>query len=472
LDIDLMVELVTQVELAIQQAELYQQVQLLNSELACQVDLRTAELQIALQFESLLKRITDKVRDSLDEAHILQTAVDELAAGLPIQVCDVAIYTLKQRFSTIRYESIDSGVPSGVGQTVSMDQNCEVYQQLLQGQYVLFNTIQPVELTPRSVEHDYTILACPIQNEQEVIGDLWLFKKLPDSFTSLEIRLVQQVANQCGIALRQSHLYQAAQTQIQQLQRLNQLKDDFISTVSHELRTPLSSMKLAIHLLTLSQKQDPFTPKQQQYLQMLEQECSREIALVNDILDFTKLENKTYELRLSTIELASWLSNLCSSFALHAQTQQQDFVLSPVDPSLCLRTDSTCLTRILSELLNNACKYTDQGGQIQIKALFQDPELESEDRSGILFTVNNTAHIPEQELSHLFDKFYRVPQADRWQRGGTGLGLALVEQMVQVLQGQIQVTSQNGWTSFRIWIPNMGPYPLRSAAADRYKLAR
>nr|WP_277874846.1 histidine kinase dimerization/phospho-acceptor domain-containing protein [Leptolyngbya sp. FACHB-16] len=101
----------------------------------------------------------------------------------------------------------------------------------------------------RPVAKRLTTLACPIINDHSVIGDLWLYKAGEQCFEELEIRLVQQVANQCAIAVRQARLYQAAQLQVEELGRLNQLKDDFLSTVSHELRTPISNIKMATHML-------------------------------------------------------------------------------------------------------------------------------------------------------------------------------------------------------------------------------
>lgn len=246
-EIGLLEQLSIQVAIAIQQSELYRQVQQLNTALEAQVHDRTAQLQQALRFEATLKRITDSVRDSLDEDRILQAAVQELASGLEILGCDAALYDLERRTSTVCYEYILSDLPIANGVTVKMADLAEIYDWLLREQCFQFCRTQSCE--PRLLSKQHSILACPMVDDQGVIGDLWLFRPAGDTFTSQEIRLVQQVANQCAIAIRQARLYQAAQAQVAALEELNQLKDDFLSTVSHELRTPMSNMKMAIHML-------------------------------------------------------------------------------------------------------------------------------------------------------------------------------------------------------------------------------
>ena len=126
----------------------------------------------------------------------------------------------------------------------------------------------------------------PSITREKVLGDLWLIDHKEHVFNEFEIRLVQQVANQCAIAIRQARLYKAAQAQVHELEKLNRLKDEFLSTVSHELRTPISNVKMAIHML----KNAPTEEKRQQYLKILEAESQREADLIDDLLDLQKLE--------------------------------------------------------------------------------------------------------------------------------------------------------------------------------------
>ncbi len=173
-------------------------------------------MQQALNFEATLKRITDQVRDSLDEGHILQNVVRELAIATGTDCCDTTSYSTDHTIATVEYEyhQGEAIVKSAIC-TMSNSSDPNLYLHLLRGEYCHFcligeNVIRPDQ--PRK-----TILTCPIVDDQGVLGDLWLFRAAHTVFNDLEIRLVQQVANQCAIALRQSRLYQAAQAQVQEL---------------------------------------------------------------------------------------------------------------------------------------------------------------------------------------------------------------------------------------------------------------
>jgi PAS domain S-box-containing protein len=459
-EMELLEQLATQVSIAIQQAELYCQVQQLNTALEAQVHERTAQLQQALRFEATLKRITDSVRDSLDEDRILQTAVQELASGLEIMGCDAALYDLEHCTSTVCYEYICSDLPTANGLTVKMESLAEVYDWLLREQCFQFCRIHSCE--PRLLGKKYSILACPMVDDQGVVGDLWLFRPASDTFTSQEIRLVQQVANQCAIAIRQARLYQAAQAQVAALEELNQLKDDFLSTVSHELRTPMSNMKMAIHML----KTVTAPERQARYLDILQAECLREIELINDLLDLQRLEAAAYPVALEQIDLQACLTTIVEPFYSRADERQQTLTVQLPTIFLPITTDKATLERVVAELLNNACKYTSPGKAITFTVEYGSASdaATSEGLPHIVFTVGNQAEIPASELPHIFEKFYRVPNADPWKQGGTGLGLALVQRLIAQLEGVILVESNNGWTHFSIQLPMPACSPMLRTA--------
>ncbi|MGA7936448.1 MAG: PAS domain-containing protein [Kovacikia sp.] len=473
-------QLSTQLAIGIYQAELYQQVQQLNSNLESQVQERTAELRRSLEFEALLKRITDNVRDSLDEDQILQTAVRELATGLEVECCNTDMYDLKQETCTIRNEYTIT-LPSSLGQIIPISALPEVFGQLLQGHYLQFCLTIP---NPARLGCQPTaILACPIFDNQGVLGDLWLFRKTDAVFSEREIRLVQQVANQCAIAIRQARLYEAAQSQVSELERLNQLKDDFLSTVSHELRTPVSSIKMATQMLEIilfgreqsRQEEESSIPsltldasalqRLRRYFKVLQEESQREINLINNLLDLTRLDAETDPLFTNTINLQVWLPHVVEPFMerIASHSQQLQFDLAADLPALS--TDLSYLQRILSELLTNACKYTPSGGTIVVSAHvirenqgdFFRPSPSSPPSSSsptLLISVTNTGvEIPPHELSRIFDKFYRIPNNDPWKHGGTGLGLALVQKLANRLGATIHVESTGGQTTLKLYFP-------------------
>lgn len=426
------------------QAEL--QLQALNNSLEQQVRDRTAQLFQTLSFEATLKRITDKVRDSLDESNILQTAVQELGDGLGVRCCNAALYNLEEGTSTVYYEHNNS-IFSIKGRVSRMANYPELYQPLLQGNYLQFcNTIA------NPIRGRVTMLACPIRDDQGTLGDLWLVTDKEYVFRESEVRLVEQVANQCAIALRQARLYEAAQAQVKMLEQLNWLKDDFLSTVSHELRTPVSNMKLSIRMLEIALNHgdslNGAKQKVDQYLQILRTECDREITLINDLLDLQRLESGKRALNLEKIQLNTWIDQVVRPFRERAQARQQTLVVELPDQGLPpLKSDAPALERILAELLNNACKYTPPGETITVILCPQPNTMQFQVR-------NSGVEIPVEEQRRIFDKFYRVVDADRWKQGGTGLGLALVQRLAEHMGGTVQVESVSGQTTFIVEVPN------------------
>jgi signal transduction histidine kinase len=470
LEIDLLKQLATQVAIALQQSALYQQVQELNATLERQVQERTAQLHQARNFDALLKRITDKVRDNLDESHILQTVVQELAIGLDVASCTSALYDLEQQTATIRYE-YTTFATKNQGKMQPMAERPELYHQLLHHQCFQF-------CQSRSSGEWLTLLACPVFDDQGVLGDLWLTRLQSDIFTEQEIQLVQQVANQCAIAIRQARLYAAAQTQVEMLENLHQMKDDFLSTVSHELRSPITNMKMAIQMLKVALNPIKLIPVESQeltsrpqgedstqvinaqditlinpaqhlritqYLQILESECEREINLINDLLDLQRLESTSQSLTTETIDLMPWLVSFVDPFKQRAQERQQYLQLEMPKTLPQIVSNRHALERILAELLHNACKYTPPAERIVVHVGVEHGKIQ-------LQVTNFGVDISPNDLPHLFEKFYRVATIDRWKQGGTGLGLALAKRLVEHLGGTIQVSQAKGRTTFTVEI--------------------
>lgn len=435
------------------------EVRRLNADLERQVQTRTLELQQALSFELALKQITDKVRDSLDQHQIIQTAVETLAQALEVHCCDAALYSGDHATSTIRYQWVQPDLNATQGQVLHMGDFPELYQQLQERIIFAFCQIQP-----SSIRNHSAIMACPIfddqVNETGILGDLWLFKETYSSFGETEIHLVEQVANQCAIALRQARLYEVAQAQVKELERLNQLKDDFLSTISHELRTPIASMKMVISLLTSTTSQEQDSPgalsafplpdnKVLQYFQILKDECDRELTLVEDLLNLQNIEAGTYVYQSTLVNLHEFILQLVEAFADRAHTQQQTLQIS-IAPNLPnIELDARSFNRIVTELLSNACKYTPAGESISIAVtLIQDTTAPEANHQLTIKVTNTGVEIAPEEMSRIFDKFYRIPNNDPWKYGGTGLGLSLIKKLVEQMGGTIMVESANNQTCF------------------------
>lgn len=182
------------------------------------------------------------------------------------------------------------------------------------------------------------------------------------------------------------------------------------------------------------------------YLQILRHQSEREISLIDDLLDLSRLETGNQPKHLSTLDLSTWIPSILEPFGERIRSQQQSLEIDIAADLPQLTTDASKLERILIELLHNACKYTLAGERILVKAKAEVDFL-------CLQVSNSGVEIPASELSQIFDKFYRIPNNDPWKHGGTGLGLALVKQLVEHLGGTISVAASQRWTTFTIELP-------------------
>ncbi|MEG4031128.1 MULTISPECIES: ATP-binding protein [unclassified Microcoleus] len=229
----------------------------------------------------------------------------------------------------------------------------------------------------------------------------------------------------------QGKLYEQSANQLEQMRKLKLIKDEFLSTLSHELRTPLTIMKLAI--LMLKQAELP-SANRTKYLDILEQQCSKETALVNDLLALKQFEPQQVPISLIKIDLNRLFQDLAGDFEKQWADKQLTLKVDLPKLTPCWETDLDILNRVLLELLTNAGKYSASGTAVVLEA--------SEAAGYIVLSISNFGRgISAADLPHIFDKFRRGTGITDQAIAGTGLGLALVKCLVQHLNGTIDVSS-------------------------------
>jgi PAS domain S-box-containing protein len=248
------------------------------------------------------------------------------------------------------------------------------------------------------------------------------------------------------------------QAQLAEMESLSLLKEEFLSTVSHELRTPLTNMKMAIQMLGIALHQEQNfdveiakpviqSSKVSRYFEILDNECEREINLINNFLDLQRLDTNSKPWVLETIQVQQWLWRVVEIFQARNRGICKQNVRLSIAPNLPpLICDPFSLERILIELLTNACKFSPADAEITISAQLTLKNMQFQ-------VINSGVEIPISELPHIFEKFYRIPSNDPWKQGGAGLGLALVEKLIKQLGGTVEVESGLNLTCFAIQLP-------------------
>jgi PAS domain S-box-containing protein len=226
---------------------------------------------------------------------------------------------------------------------------------------------------------------------------------------------------------------------------LDRLKDQFVANVSHELRSPLTNVKLHVNLL-----EHGAPVKRDQYLQTLRREVSRLEALIENLLSLSRLDMGQLTISLGPIDLNRLVSQLAyDRRSLTAETgllleTRLDQDLSPA------QADERLLSQILSNLMTNATHYTPPGGSVMLSTATR----QQDDQDWITVTVTDTGPgISTQDMPHLFERFYRGEAGRRSGTPGTGLGLAICHDIALRLNGRITVDSQPGrGAAFTVWL--------------------
>ncbi len=232
----------------------------------------------------------------------------------------------------------------------------------------------------------------------------------------------------------------------------DRLKTEFIGTMSHELRTPMTAIKGFTQLLSMGGL-GPLNETQREFVTTIYSNTERMIALINDVLDITKIESGSVDLELRSLHLVEALSGVVAELKGLTVERRHELSIS-IPPGLPLvRADAHRLHQILFNLVVNALKYTPKGGQVWVEAYeTQYQDLPEEVRDSLVqgrrytqLSVRDTGvGIAAEDLPRIFDRFYRAENSLKIEAGGTGLGLSLVKPLVELLGGRIWVRSTPG----------------------------
>lgn len=235
---------------------------------------------------------------------------------------------------------------------------------------------------------------------------------------------------------------------------MDRLKNEFVSLVSHELRTPLTSIKGYVDLL-MEEETGTLDDQQREFLEVVKRNADRLVALINDLLDLSRIEAGRLEVQRVPVRVQEVIKQVGNSLRpqLDAKHQRLELELERALPAVL--GDSDRLTQILTNLLSNAAKYTPSGGRITVMARCARPLVEVAVRdTGIGMT-------PEEQ-AQVFTKFFRSRNKAAQAAGGTGLGLAITRQLVELHGGTMSFESEPGQGStFRFTLP-VAPFPAGS----------
>jgi len=312
------------------------------------------------------------------------------------------------------------------------------------------------------VEH---FVLTPILTQNGIIGLLFVGNRSDASaVTEGDEELISILANQVGQSLENAQLfeqvYRSSQileskvqertkqlaSALEEVQQISKNKSEFISAVSHELRTPLTSIKGYASLL-MTGKLGAIPDKVKERLDKINKHSDNLVKLINDLLDIARIESGRFEMKYKNYNISSIIENVHDLLTpqLRENNIQWNVEIDEKTPQISL--DASLIERVFINLVSNAIKFTSQNGTITIKVTYDDKNMSID-------VIDTGIGISNEDIPRLFNEFYRVDNKINQSLKGTGLGLALVKNIIEAHQGKITVKSEiEKGTTFSFVLP-------------------
>lgn len=450
-EVNLLIQIATQLGVAIQQAELFRQVQKRSTDLETTLEIelqkRSNELVRDAEQERALARVIERIRQTLDIDEIFLATTQEVRQNLN---CDrVVVYRFFDDWSG---EFVSESKADGWLSLEALAELNKIWadshlQENQGGRYAnhesfVINDIHAANLTECHIAilESYQIKAFMIA-PVFVANKLWgLVAAYQNSgsrdWESTELRLLTQVGSQLGVAVQQAELLVQLKKAKDKADAASRAKGDFLAHMSHELRTPLNSILGFAQVLA---RDSLLNHTQKEHLGIIARSGEHLLTLLNDVLEMSKIEAGLIDLHPNSFDLYNLLNNLKEMFLLKANSKSLQLIFDfAADVPQYIQTDESKLRQVLINLVGNAVKFTEQG-----TVILQVSSRAISDRI-LHFQVADTGMgIASEELDHLFEAFVQT-EIGRRSPDGTGLGMPISKRFVQLMGGDIWVESTWG----------------------------
>lgn len=405
------------------------------------------QAQYQMQHLADLHEINDAITSSLDLRSVLELLIGKIKVLLPYT--SVLVWLLNK----------EKGLLDLVASKNFNEEECR--ERKMEAKFPLLNTVMEnkthvtmgnIQTDPRCWEPDFfrkrglvSYLGVPMIAEGEVLGVLSLFTRKEHEFSDEEIEFLSMLAGQAAVAIRNSQLHEQVKKHVDELERANRVKDEFLSVMSHELRTPLIVI-MGSSALIQDGRFGKINDRQNDALEKVARQSNNLLTMINGIMETTKIEVGAVVLETREVDLSNFLNALRS---LYSQPNNGVKLIWDYPSNLpTAKVDSEKLKQVLQNLINNALKFTPQG-TVRVSARY---------RAGtktVKLRVKDTGiGIPENGLPIIFERFRQLDSSETRSYGGVGLGLYIVKRFTELLGGKVDVNSKaRKGSTFTVTIP-------------------
>jgi adenylate cyclase len=454
-EVQLVLMVADQAALALSQAYAYEQVRALAKR------------------ESLINTITSAIRSSLDPQDIFAAITQQLGQALQVDGCVLSLWTEEDEFvecvglydsfqnlENLRHSPTQASLPPDNHSNnkhhlstprlpysqASIQENPILQQMLQTHEPVVIGNVShspsdvqgfdlPLKMPARS------LMFVPLLADGKCIGSITLHEgKKVRQWLSSDIDLAKAVAAQAAIAVQQSHLYEKTRQQAERLLELDKQKTEFFQNISHEFRTPITLIQGPLESAVaagegLSYSQSAIALRNSRRL----------LRLVNQLLDLQRLDAGRMQPSFHPCDLVEFVSQIVESFRPYCEKKKLHLA-TQLDQCSPVYLDMEKFDKVVYNLLSNAMKFTPEGGIISVR-------LKSEQDRCILQVKDTGIGIVKEQIPHLFERFRQAEGSANRSYEGSGLGLALVKELVELHGGQVTVESVYGQgTTFSLWL--------------------
>ncbi len=404
-------------------------------------------VQALAQREVLINTITQAIHSSLEPKQIFSAITQKLGQALQTDGCAISLWTQDDDYVDCvgLYDAKQEKILSLPKSQVKISENPILQELLVSRSPVVFDDLSTSTIhTPShlSLQAQTTaLLVVPLITDGQIIGSISLRQTQPRHWHMEEINLAQAVANQAAIAVQQARLYQTTRQQAEQLMALDKQKTTFFQNISHEFRTPLT---LTIGPLESAVENGTGLPLDQSVIAL--RNSRRLLRLVNQLLDLQRLDAGRMQATFYPCDFDQVVKGVAEAFQAYCD-RKRITLTTQIQPCPSVYLDLEKFDKVLYNILSNAVKFTPAGGAIQITLNTFETRcyLEIED-TGI--------GIRKEQLPYIFERFQQADGSANRTHEGTGLGLALVKELVELHGGEIRVSSSYGaGTLFTVELP-------------------